>query len=183
VFPCPIDLFEYIADITVLYKLQPNTSMGTSGWADTVQRATILGRGVSAWSSSTVYSSHTSHVVGAWHKGILLYVMRLFYLPHDKTFDEESLKSDIFQHANAVPPATRWGFSMLWPLFQAGLCLTDDHDQERRWLVQRLDTMLRAVGCRQFDIALSTLQVVWAKRDAYYNSITAGDLMGPLMLA
>lgn len=181
VFPCPIDLFEYIADITMLYKLQQTAAYKKSA-ADTLSQAVRLGQRVSRWQPSTVYSPLTAHVVTAWQSGIILYVMRLFRLPADETFDEELLKRDIFRHANGVPTASSWGFSMLWPLFQAGLFVTDEQAGERQWLRERLETMLRAVGCRQFGIARDTLDLVWSSH-VYYNSITAGDLKGPLMLS
>ncbi|KIW14562.1 hypothetical protein PV08_07346 [Exophiala spinifera] len=180
VFPCPIDLFEYVADITMLYKLQ-YTSADTPS-ANTVRQATRLGQQVRNWRPSTAYSPLTAHVVNAWQSGIILYVMRLFRLPTDDIFDVECLKSAIFGYANSVPTASRWGFSMLWPLFQAGLYMNDEQIEQREWLRQRLEMMFRAVGCRQFGIALDTLNFVWDSHE-YYNSITAGELKGPLMLS
>jgi hypothetical protein len=179
VFPCPIDLFEYIADITMLYKLQPHDQLHA---AAVVDKATRLGGRVSAWTSATEYFQPKSHVVDAYHAGIVLYVIRLFRLRYDEIFNVESLRNVIFMHAKAVPTASSWSYSMLWPLFQAGLWVGKNDSKEQCWLRDRLETMLRAVGCRQFGNARDTLDIVW-KSDEYYNSITAGMIRGPLMLA
>ncbi|KAH8801468.1 fungal-specific transcription factor domain-containing protein [Xylogone sp. PMI_703] len=179
VFPCPIDLFEYIADITMLYKLHPNIVVPSE---DIIKKAVLLGRRISEWKPHTTYSPLKSHVVGAWHKGILLYEMRLFRISSDKIFNAQALKNGIFEHAKSVAAASSWSFSMLWPLFQAGLFLANDDLEGREWIQQRLETMSQAAGCKQFGIALETLNLVWSS-NVYYNSITAGELKGPLMLA
>ncbi|KAK4946068.1 hypothetical protein LTR10_014870 [Elasticomyces elasticus] len=66
VFYCPIDLFEYIADITVLYKLQPDPrNLGQ----EAVQKAMILGNAVKSWDAFTDDSGPRRHMVEA---GLLL---------------------------------------------------------------------------------------------------------------
>jgi hypothetical protein len=113
VFPCPVDLFEYIADITMLYKLQSASGMKP----DVVDRAVNLGLGVKVWTSPTAYSPLKTLVVNSWQQGIILYLVRLFRLESSSTFDLEALKNSIFANARVVPVASSWSFSMLWPLF------------------------------------------------------------------
>ena len=179
VFPCPVDLFECITDITMLYHLQPDDRISAP---DVIAKATALGRRVSEWSSTVSRSENTTHVAHAWQAGIVLYVIRLFQLPRDDIFDVEALRRIVFTHTKSVPTASSWWYFMVWPLFQAGLWLEEeDCEEDREWLRDQINIMTRTAGCRQFGVARETLDIVWAS-DEYYNSITAGALKGSLFM-
>ena len=174
VFQCPIDLFEYIADITMLYKLQ---SRPETPRQEVLDKAILFGTSVRNWKPESQY--HTSgprfHMIEAWRSGILLYLVRLFQL-HEDTFDSPSLVSAICDHAKAVPAKTSWSYSLLWPLFQAGLSLPHDDYERKRWFRSELSTMFLAIGCCPTNHALAALEQIWRKgRGHHYNSITAGD--------
>ncbi len=179
VFPCPIDLFEFIADITMMFKLQP---LGREASYEVLSSATLLGRRIEKWKAPSQQSARKSHVVEAWRSGIILYLARLFKIPHG-LFDVRSLTSNVFEHARAVPTASSFSYSMSWPLYQAGLELRDDDSEEKQWIRDRLRQVLLAVGCRQFGKTLRALEFVWSSGEAeHYNSITAGILKDRLTL-
>jgi len=180
VFHCPIDLFEYIADITMLYKLQCRSETRRP---DVLEKALLLGHCVKTWNFADPTSGPRFHMVEAWRSGILLYLDRLFQLPKD-VFDAPSLVSGILDHAKAVPSRTSWSYSMLWPLFQAGLSLRHDECERKEWLRSELNTMFQALGCYHPHHAIEALEQVWQKDDDHnYNSITLGIQHRRLMLA
>ncbi|EXJ80552.1 hypothetical protein A1O1_08698 [Capronia coronata CBS 617.96] len=188
-FACPVDLAEYIADVTMLYKLQPADRPFA---ADVMQRAALLASSVRAWTPTQSYSEPMSHVVGAWHASILLYIIRLFRLhEHENEHDEAhmfddtaALRDSVFVHARSVPTPSAWSIAIHWPLLQAGLWLEQpDVDAEQRdWLRTHFTRMMRHVGCRQFTTVTQLLESVWASNE-YHNSITAASLAGPLVIA
>ncbi|KIW68114.1 hypothetical protein PV04_04081 [Phialophora macrospora] len=187
-FACPIDLLEYIVDVTVLYKLQPRGRLFS---ADALDKATRLLARVAAWTAPCeYYSDQMARVVSAWHAGIQLYVVRLFRLHQqrggDPPIDTSALVEQALRPARALRrPPDAWSHASLWPLFQAALWLEgpDDHHQgdERRLVIHFLHTLLRASGCRQFQVAATTLDKVW-KSGEYHDSITAGSFTGSLIL-
>jgi hypothetical protein len=157
VFYCPIDLFEYIADITVLYKLQPDPrNIGQ----DAIQKSILLGNAVKSWETLTDEPSPRSHMVEVWRQGILLYVIRLFRLPSD-IFNTRNLTGSIFRHARAIPPRTSWSYSISWPLFHAGLLLPREDDETKIWLRDEQLTNFRAIGCFSQKLAVETLEQIW----------------------
>lgn len=179
VFYCPIDLFEYIADITMLYKLQPKSkALGE----DVLAKAVQLGNCVKCWRFSSHISGPRAHAVEAWRSGVLVYLIRLFHLPK-ATFDASSLIKSIFDHAMTIPSGTSWCFSLLWPLFQAGLSLNHDDYERKTWLRHELNSHFQALGCSHPNRALCALEQAWTKRgDRDYNSITLGMQYQRLML-
>jgi hypothetical protein len=195
-FACPIDLLEYIVDITVLYKMQPRGRVFSAAALD---KATLLLRRVAAWTARCEYSEQMAHVVSAWHAGIQLYVVRLFRLHQQQgagdaaaaaavvSVDTSELVEQALQPARASRRPDAWSHASLWPLFQAGLWLEDPDDdgdergRRRQLLIQFLHTMLRASGCRQFQVAATTLEMAW-KSGEYHDSITAGSFTGSLIL-
>jgi hypothetical protein len=179
VFYCPIDLFEYIADITMLYKLQ---SKSQRFGQEVLDKALQLGNAVKDWESSNLTPCSRVHTVEAWRAGVLLYVVRLFQLP-EAIFDTPALIESIFEHAMAIPPRTSWSYSLMWPLFQAGLSLRQDDHERKRWLRKELTAHFRALGCYHPNHALSALEQAWNKRgDQDCNSITLGVQYHQLML-
>lgn len=187
VFFCPIDLFEYIADITMLYKLQNSSSKFNQ---DTLNKAIQLGAGVQAWHSPKYTSGPRFHIVETWRAGILIYLSCLFDLP-DCVFDVLGLVGLTVDHVKAIPSDTPWRNSILWPLFQAGLCLSPGglgHDvdqlQARTWISDELRSTFHRIGCGHPKRALQALEKVWGRSDVdrRYNSIMVGILAHRLML-
>jgi hypothetical protein len=165
VFYCPIDLFEYIADIAVLYKLQPDSRRIPQ---DATQKAILLGNAVKRWDASTD-SGPRRHMVEVWRLGTLLYLIRLFQLPND-VFNTKNLNRSIFHHARAIPSKTSWSYSTSWPLFQAGLFLTREDSQTKTWLRNELYANFRTLGCLHQKLAVEALEHVWRSgKDRLYD--------------
>jgi hypothetical protein len=156
VFYCPIDLFEYIADITVLYKLQPDSR---EMHQEAIHKAILLGNAVIRWDEPT-NSGPRRHMVEVWRLGILLYLIRLFRLPNE-IFDTINLSGRIFHHAGAIPSKTSWSYSTSWPLFQAGLLLPREYSATKIWLRDELYTNFRTLGCFHQKLAVDALEQVW----------------------
>ncbi|KIV82574.1 hypothetical protein PV11_04675 [Exophiala sideris] len=166
VFYCPIDLFEHIADITVLYKLQTDPrDLGQ----EAIQKAVILGNAVKNWDAFTDDSGPRHHMVEVWRLGILLYLIRLFQVPKH-IFDTPHLKHSIFRHARGIPSRTSWSYSTPWPLFQAGLLLPQEDNDTKAWLRNELRTNFRSLGCIHQKLAVEALEQVWRSgEDGLYD--------------
>jgi hypothetical protein len=162
-FPCPIGLFEYIADLTMLYKLQSDKHKPSQ---DTLERVNFLASAVQSWNApESTTSPPKLHLAEAWRSGIILYLMNIFRLEPTQVFDNQVLARTVLEHAKAVPTASIWAYAMSWPLFQAGLTFTTGNLNDREWLRGRLRSMLLAIGCGQFANALRTLEKVWRSYD------------------
>lgn len=188
-FACPIDLLEYIVDATVLYKIQPRGRL-FSPFA--IEKASLFWRRVCAWTPRPgYYSDQMAHVVKAWHAGVQLYIIRLFQLHQhrrgaaeggDAALHTAELVETVLAQAKAVKTPSAWSHASVWPLFQAGLWLEGpEYLEQRQWLIDFFRMMMRTSGCRQLDVAASTLNTIW-KSGEYYDSITAGNLTGALIL-
>lgn len=156
VFYCPIDLFEYLAEITFLYKRQPDSKNITQ---EVIEQAIVFGNAIKRWEASD-YSGPRLDIVEVWRLGILLYLIRLFRLP-DATFNTTNLVSSIFHYARAIPPRTSWGYSTSWPLFQAGLLLPAEENRNKTWLRNMLYTNFYTLGCLHQKLAAEALDQVW----------------------
>lgn len=178
VFYCPIDLFEYIADITVLHKLQPDSR---EMHQDAIQKAMLLGNAIKRWDASTD-SGPRYHMVEVWRLGTLLYLIRLFQLPND-VFNTKGLNSSIFHHARAIPSKTSWSYSTSWPLFQAGLLIPSECSQTKAWLRDELYTNFRTLGCFHQKLAVEALEQVWRSgKDRLYDLSNADFPQRKLLL-
>lgn len=163
------------------YKLKPETSaepqestpMGPAP-LDALSKAVHLGNAVKSWRAGRYDSGPRAHAVEAWRSSILLYLMRLFQLPGD-TYGADSLITSVFDHAESIPSGTSWRFSILWPLFQAGLSLGPDEDERKAWLRNELQSHFHALGCSHVTHALCALEQAWDLCDRrQYNSVTLG---------
>jgi hypothetical protein len=172
VFYCPIDLLEYIADITVLYKVQPDImDIGQ----DAIQKAILLGNAVKSWNAFTFDSDPRSHIVEVWRLGILLYLVRIFQLAND-IFNTTTLTDSIYRHARAIPVRTGWNISITWPLFQSGLLLSDEDDRAKTWLRTELLANFQTLGCFNLNRAVKVLEQVWKMGDnKSYDFFTFGS--------
>jgi hypothetical protein len=181
VFACPIHLVECIADITMLYRLHSHDQPFPT---DVLVKAKLFYDHINLSRPKFGYCENSSYVVSAWYAGTQLYVIRLFRLhQHEETiFNAKILVNIVLSQARLIPNPSAWSYSSLWPLFQAALWLKGQaYGRERDWIRRFLDIMLRASGCKQFEVAAATLEMVW-KADEYHDSITAGALTGSLML-
>ncbi|KAF2120267.1 fungal-specific transcription factor domain-containing protein [Lophiotrema nucula] len=161
VFYCPIDLLEYTADITVLYKVQPDLNeIGQ----EATQKAILLGNAVRDWDASAYISDSRSHILEVWRLGIILYLVRLFQLVND-IFNTMDLLENIFRHARAIPDRKSWNVSTTWPLFQAGLLLSRDDKEAKAWLRRELLTNYQTLGCFNLYRAVETLDQAWQLSD------------------
>lgn len=167
VFYCPIDLFEYIADITFLYKVLPQSR---EMHQDTIQKAILLGHAIKRWDASTD-TGPRRHMVEVWRLGTLLYLIRLFRLPND-IFNTTNLNRSIFHHACAIPSKTSWSYSTSWPLFQAGLLLPPEDSETKIWLRNELYTNFRTLGCLHPKLAAETLEQVWRSGKDQLNGVS-----------
>ncbi|KAK7216688.1 hypothetical protein V2G26_004691 [Clonostachys chloroleuca] len=160
VFPCPIDLFEMLVDITMLYKSHHNREDPTEKEVKHVDY--IMGR-LAKWKSRQSLSGSRKHMVEAWRFGIMAYLAQLF--PNFSTIVQGShLTSQVLYHAKLIPPASSWSYSLLWPIFQVGVAFETGELQEKDWIRSRLKLAYEAVGCRHFRNAADTLELVWEKR-------------------
>lgn len=157
VFACPINLVESIADITVLYKLQPNKLHLSQ---NIIQEAMLLGNAVKKWDASIYIDDPRSHIVEVWRLGILLYLTRLFRF-HNDIFNTGDRLERIFSHARAIPVRISWNVSTTWPLFQAGLLLSHEDDKSKAWLRNELVTNFQNLGCYNLNRAVGVLEEVW----------------------
>ncbi|CAH0057821.1 unnamed protein product [Clonostachys solani] len=166
VFPCPIDLFEMLVDVTMLYTSHPNRDNPTE--KDLKHLDYMMDR-LRKWESRQILSGSRKHMVEAWRFGIMAYLAQLF--PASLNIVQRShLTSQVLHHAKLIPPVSSWSYSLLWPIFQVGVALQSGESQEKDWIRLRLKLAYEAVGCRHFRNAVGTLEHVWDNR-------TQGDLV------
>lgn len=156
VFYCPIDIFEYIADITWLYKSQPDPK---EIHQDAIKQAILLGHVIKIWDAPTDLGPRF-HMVEVWRLGTLLYLIRLFRLSNE-ILDTASLSRSIFLHACAIPSKSSWSYSTSWPLFQAGMLLTREDHQTKIWLRNELYMNFCSLGCLHPKLAAEALEQFW----------------------
>jgi hypothetical protein len=167
VFYCPIDLFERLADVVVLYESQPKYQETSQ---NAVRRAICIGNAVKDWAASAD-SEYRRHLNEVWRIGILLYLVRLFRLPDD-IFDTTNLSDSIFHHARSIPSKSSWSYSTSWPLFQAGLLLPREDSHTKAWLRNELYKNFSALGCFHQKLAVDALEQVWQSgRDSFFGPL------------
>lgn len=157
VFDCPIDLFEYIADIAVLHKLHLSSRIPSD---EALRKAIVLGNAARTWNGSDILSDQREDMVEIWRRGVLLYLVRLFQLS-DETFDTSALLEDVFRRAERLSSGTNRKFSTSWPLFQAGLCLHQKSLDRKQWLRKEFASHFATLGCCNPKLAIDVLEQVW----------------------
>lgn len=155
VFHCPIDLFEHLAGILVLYQSRPFDKTQQIVF----QKALLIGRQIQNW-FMIADSGHRRHMNEVWRIGVLLYLIRLFQLP-DHIFDTTKLSTIIFFHARLIPEKTSLRYAISWPLFQAGLLLRREDTCLRDWLKQELYQNFHTLGCYHQKLAADALEEAW----------------------
>jgi Fungal specific transcription factor domain len=169
VFNCPVDLFEYLAAITLAYKFIPDTE---EPCRSTLESVISIGKAIETWHCFGDISEPRYHVAQVWRSGILLYLIRLFRLPHE-VFDTPKVLDNILTHAEAIPSMTSWRFSITWPLFQAGLSLPHGEHTKRNWLLKEVDASFRALGCSHDKRVIDTLERAWSANNALSYDLAA----------
>lgn len=158
VFDCPIDLFEYIADITVLHKLHISSRIPSD---EALRKAIALANAITTWNGSGILSDQRQDMVEIWRQGILLYLVRLFQLS-DEILDTSDLLDNIFWRAGKLSSEMERKFSTSWPLFQAGLCLHRiSHERKKQWLRKEFASQFRTLGCWNPKLAIDVLEQFW----------------------
>ncbi|PCG90209.1 Protein of unknown function DUF3468 [Penicillium occitanis (nom. inval.)] len=157
VFDCPIDLFEYITEITVLHKLHISSHIPSD---EAVRKAIALGNAIRTWNGSGFLSNQRRDMVEIWRQGILLYLIRLFQLP-DEISDTSDLLDNVFWRAERLSSEMNRRFSTSWPFFQAGLCLGQESRERKRWLRKEFTSQFRTLGCWNPKLAIDVLEEFW----------------------
>jgi hypothetical protein len=153
VFPCPVDLFEIITEVTFLFKTQSDqVKVQTQG----------LEKRLNDWKPPLMTGAR-KHMVESWKLGITAYLHRLF--PH--TQNKDPLSDQVSDLAELIPPASSWSYALLWPIFQVAVTLNDGHTKEKNLIRRRLKIALETIGCRHHSNALEVLEVVWAKEEEF----------------
>lgn len=161
VFDCPIDLFEYIADITALHKLHNSLQIPPD---EALRKAAMLGNAVRTWSGSDILFDQQGDRIEIWRRGVLLYLVRLFQLS-EGTFDTSDLLEDVFRRAERLSSETNRKFSTSWPLFQAGLCLHQEYPERKQQLRKEFASHFATLGCCNPKLAINVLEQVWRTGD------------------
>lgn len=161
VFDCPIDLFEYIADITVLHKLHASSKVPSD---EALRKAIVLGNAARTWNGSDILSDRRGDMVEVWRCGVLLYLVRSFQLPGE-AFDTSDLLEDVFRRAERLSSEPNRKFSTSWPLFQAGLCLHQESHERKQWLRKEFASHFATLGCCNPKLAIDVLEHVWQTGD------------------
>ncbi|KAI9150787.1 Beauvericin cluster-specific repressor BEA4 [Paramyrothecium foliicola] len=177
VFPCPIDLVELIVDVTMLYKKQPNRT--DLNQAD-LKQAEYFMTCLAGWKWLQDCSGPRQHMIEVWRLGIMAYLRRLFPSTSHMV-DAATLTKQVLYHADLIPPASSWGYSLLWPIFQIGVTLDEEATREREWIKRRLNLALQAVGCRHFSNAIETLDFAW-NNNMKYDPLTVSTDGRTIML-
>ncbi|QGA16161.1 hypothetical protein EYB26_003828 [Talaromyces marneffei] len=157
VFDCPIDLFEYIADITVLHKLYTSSRIPSD---NALRKAIALGNATRTWNGSGMLSDQRQDMVEIWRHGILLYLVRLFQLS-DEILNTSDLLDNVFSRARKLSSEMERKFSTSWPLFQAGLCLRRESHERKQWLRNEFASQFRTLGCWNPKLAIDVLAKFW----------------------
>lgn len=170
VFPCPVEHFEIIHEVVLLYKSQMDPNHPT---LEVLMKVKRCKKRVLDLPMQLERGEYWLHLTEAYRFAIVLYLMRLFHLGHD--VDEIAwLASSVFHHAKSTPPSTGWADQMLWPLFHAALEIRDD--ARKSWLRERSKEMQHSGGFRNVGSAMEILERVWAGTSPRnYMQLVSGD--------
>ncbi|KAJ5746860.1 uncharacterized protein N7511_008556 [Penicillium nucicola] len=177
VFPCPSDQFQIICEIISLYKNQPEPECPSLEVLDQVQqiKQKLL--------QGPIHSNRDQnwlHLTEAYRFSIILYLLRLFGCEIDE-YEVDWLVSSVIYHARSTPPASGYSDQLLWPLFHAGLEITDAKRQD--WMRERAQCMQWSGGFGNVKIALDILEHVWrGDRPSSYLNLMLGWGNGNVLL-
>lgn len=164
VVPCASGLFHIFLDIVSLHKTTHET-------IDIDTQLDFLKMRVLTCPPRVERGMPWFHLTEAYRFGILLYTALLF----EKTQDEDEmawLVSSIIQHAKSIPNRSGWADQLLWPLFHAGLRMSDARQQN--WLRGKLSEMQSSGGFRNVTSAREVLEMCWRGEE---NSGKYADLL------
>ena len=156
VFPCASDQFQVVCEAVSLYKSQDNPESPTT---ETLQKLEKIKQKLLQAKAQSHRGIHWFRLTEAYRHAIMLYLIRLFPCEIDEV-EIDWLVSSVFYHAKCTPPASRWSDQLLWPLFHAGIEITDTKRQD--WLRERAECMKRSGGFGNVQSAMDILEGVWA---------------------
>ncbi|KAJ9651236.1 hypothetical protein H2198_009491, partial [Neophaeococcomyces mojaviensis] len=172
VFPCAPDVFDILLEIIDLYK-------NNVGAADLTARIDTLKTRLLMSPPRIERGMPWYHLTEAYRHGVLLYMLLLFEIDSDE--DEVVwLVSSIIQHAKSTPNRSGWSDQLLWPLFHAGLKMTDARWQD--WLREKFREMQSSGGFRNVASAQETLDKIWnGQSSGKYVDLTVQEGMGDML--
>lgn len=158
VFDCPVDLFEYLANITLLCEESEDPAEMS------LLQCVNIGHALIEWQCPPSLSFQKQQMAEIWRHGILLYLVQLLQVP-EEVFNTRDSVNQIFQRERLLTPETSSKFSISWPLFQAGLCLGPEDEQRKQWLRDDFAEKFRTRGCCNPRSAIRVLERVWQTGD------------------
>ena len=172
VVPCAADVFDILSEVVDLYK--------NSGIADADIQLDILKTRVLTSPLRTERGMPWFHLTEAYRHAVLLYMDLLFEL--DTSEDDTAwLVSSIVHHAKATPSYSGWSDQLLWPLFHAGLKITDGRRQA--WLREKIAEMQVSGGFSNCSSAMDALELVWSGQfTGRYVDLAVKEGVGDMMV-
>jgi hypothetical protein len=153
VVPCAAGLFHIFLQIVTLYKCSNLDALQVEAQLEALKMRILtcpprVERGM-PW----------FHLSEAYRFGVLLYTALLLGRDQDEG-EINWLVCSIVQHTKAIPSCTGWSDQLLWPLFHAGLCISDPRQQD--WLRERFSEMQTSGGFRNVASAQEILELCWS---------------------
>jgi hypothetical protein len=174
VVPCAAALFPIFFEIVSLYKLGSLDATQVDSQLETLKMRALTSpprveRGM-PW----------FYLTEAYRFGILLYTALLF----GKDQDEDEINwliCSIIQHTKSIPSRSGWSDQLLWPLFHAGLRISDPRQQD--WLRQKFSEMKVSGGFRNVVSAQEVLEKCWSGQfSGNYAELLVREGVGELLV-
>lgn len=151
VVPCAADIFDILSEIVTLHKDHDG--------ANVTGELNMLKTRILTSPARTERGLPWLHLTEAYRHGVLLYMQILFELDTDE--DETTwLVSSIMHHAKSLPSWSGWSDQLLWPLYHAGLLITDVRRQD--WIREKMQEMQSSGGFANVASAMDALELVWS---------------------
>lgn len=174
VVPCAAGLFQIFLQIVSLYKYSNLDALQVDVQLEALKLRILTSpprveRGM-PW----------FHLTEAYRFGVLLYTALLFGKDQDE--DEINwLVCSIVQHTKSIPSRTGWSDQLLWPLFHAGLRISDPRQQD--WLRERFSEMQTSGGFRNVASAQEVLEMCWSGQfSGNYAELLVREGVGELLV-
>lgn len=173
VVPCAAEVFDIVEEVSVLHKQRQSVP-------DLDHQIHRLKARLLLSTPRTERGLPWFHLTEAYRHASLLYMLVLFEC--DKDEDEvEWLVCSIVQHSKSTPRRSGWSDQLLWPLFHAGLKITDIRRQQ--WLRDMFREMQSSGGFRNVATALQALEKVWTGQvTGDYTTLLVHDRTGDMLV-
>ena len=173
VVPCAADVFDKLQEIVMLHKEGLSGIDLTTHVEDITTRLLLSPR-------RTERGLPWLHLTEAYRYAVLLYLLLLFERDTDQ--DEiDWLICSIVQHAKSIPRRSGWSDQLLWPLWHAGLRITDSRRQQ--WLREMFDDMQLSGGFRNVTSALEALEKIWSDQySGKYSDLLVEEGLGDMLV-